>query len=57
MKNKLESVAAFVYCRAPGGEYWNRWSPLQVKHAIRERDRQWERLLAALYKESKKARR
>jgi hypothetical protein len=57
MKSRLESVAAFVYRLSPGGNYWHRWSSLQVKHIIRERDRMWERMLADLYKESKKARR
>lgn len=60
MKSRLESPPAFVFHLArevgstPGEICWNDASLIR---AIRERDRQWERMLAELYREWKSRRR
>jgi hypothetical protein len=55
MKSRLEPVNAFVFRVAERSDSRKLlWDYTRVCRAIRERDRQWERMLAALYKESRK---
>jgi len=55
MKSRLEPVNVFAYRVMEGGELI--FGCCRLRKAIRERDRQWERMLATLYREREKRRR
>ena len=55
MKSKLMPASTFAYWFLRK-KFRGSWDYTSVSQAIRERDRQWERMLAGLYVELKKER-
>lgn len=54
MKSRLEPLDPFIFRLQE--EFGGSWDYSRVRRAVRERDRQWERMLAELYRQYAKER-